>query len=364
MFDGADLRTPPVELIRGLAVLAEPPAEEHARISRALDLPAPPTPPDYSDLFLFQLYPYASVHLGPEGMMGGEARSRVAGFWRALGYDPPGEPDHLAALLGLYAALAEAETRLSAEIRRGGEALRSAETRPDGGPRRNGGVSPSAEARLVRESRRALLHEHLAPWVFAFLARVRELTTGVYGTWAELLEEVLRADVDADAGAQIRADVSLPQGGSESLPESGSELPVAPAPSELPLHLRSAPPLPDPRDEGAEAFVTGLLAPVRSGAILTRADLARIAAACDVGLRAGERRYALEHLLAQEPTSVLRALGDEAERQGELQEDRIPWLGPTARFHAERATSTARLLRALAEEETARDASVPEVRAP
>jgi TorA maturation chaperone TorD len=338
VFDEAELRRSPVELIRGLAVLAEPPTEEHARIARALDLPAPPTPPDYSDLFLFQLYPYASVHLGPEGMMGGEARSRVAGFWRALGYDPPGEPDHLASLLGLYAALAEAEAR-----GRAGGAVEGGAAQARGGAESRAG----AEGRLLRESRMALLHEHLAPWVFSYLTRVRELTDGVYGAWAGLLERTLRADLDPGRDPRARSD-----------------LPPLQDRSRLPLHLRTAPPLPDPREEGAEAFVTGLLAPVRAGLILTRADLARIAAACELGLRAGERRYALEHLLAQEPERVVRALAAEATRQGALHEDRIPWLGTTARFHAERAGSTARLLEALADEEAARELETTEVTAP
>ena len=47
-------------------------------------------------------------------MLGGEAADRVAGFWRALGREVPGEPDHLSALLGLYAGLADAEARESA----------------------------------------------------------------------------------------------------------------------------------------------------------------------------------------------------------------------------------------------------------
>ena len=80
-------------------------------------------------------YPYASVYLGAEGMLGGEARDRVAGFWRALGLVPPAEPDHLAALLGLYAALADAEE-----------------------PRRT-----SRPAAAPAQARRALLHEHLLP---------------------------------------------------------------------------------------------------------------------------------------------------------------------------------------------------------
>ena len=185
------------------------------------------------------LYP---VFRKMEGMMGGEARDRIAGFWRALGLTPPSEPDHLVALVGLYASLAE----------------REAET--------------DAERALLLTARAALLDEHLAPWIFLFLERVRELAGPLYGAWAGLLSDVLRAEV-VDTGSRDGA---------------------------LSSHLRAAPPLPDPREEGSEAFLVGLLAPVRTGVILTRADLASIAGQLDMGLRAGERRYALEHLLAQE----------------------------------------------------------------
>ena len=70
----------PVQAVRGLAVLAESPGDEHAAIARALGLESVPSSAEYSDLFLFQLYPYASVYLGPEGMIGGTARDRIAGF--------------------------------------------------------------------------------------------------------------------------------------------------------------------------------------------------------------------------------------------------------------------------------------------
>ena len=54
----------PVELLRGLAVLAEPPSKEHEGIIAALGMQATPSSSEYSDVFMFQLYPYASVHLG------------------------------------------------------------------------------------------------------------------------------------------------------------------------------------------------------------------------------------------------------------------------------------------------------------
>ena len=111
---------PRAELLRGLAVFAEAPGPSHAALADALGIPGVPDAAAYSDVFLFQLYPYAPVHLGPEGMMGGEARDRVAGFWRAVGRTPPPEPDHLAALLGLYAALLDLDRHVRGGA--GGEA--------------------------------------------------------------------------------------------------------------------------------------------------------------------------------------------------------------------------------------------------
>ena len=280
------------ELLRALAALAEPPAPESARLALALDLGEPPTGAEYADVLVFQLYPYASVHVGPEGMLGGEARERVAGVWRALGHTPPPEPDHLAALLGLYASLAQRA--------------------------RDAGGAPAV---LAEESRTALLHEHVAPWAFSFLARCCELATGFYARWASLLAVVLEGEVRRSSGWRER---------------------------DLPVHLRLAPALGDPRESDAKAFVPTLLAPVCSGVILTRADLARIAAANDLGLRAGERRYALEHLLGQAPSVVLSALADEARRQCTLHAERADWLGPIGAFHAERARRSARLLESLA----------------
>lgn len=277
-------------------MLAEPPSEVTPRLVRALGLGGAPDAAAYSDVFLFQLYPYASVHVGAEGMMGGEAQARVAGFWRALGRRMPTEPDHLSALVALYASLLEA----------------------DQGP-------SDARAVLIRESRGALLREHLEPWVFHFLGRIAEVARGTYAAWAALLSEALRSEVEVQSS------------------ERGSR--------PLPLHLRVAPALPDPRTGGAAPFLSGLLAPVRSGMILTRADLARIAGELGLGLRAGERRYALEHLLAQAPGLVLSALAAEARRQGAAHQARASWLEASAMFHAARARACAELLEALASEQ-------------
>ena len=98
-----------MELFRALACLAEAPEDETGRVADALGLGPLPAKSEYTETFLFQLYPYASVYLGAEGMMGGVARDRIAGFWRALRQTPPAEPDHMAVMLSLYAQLMEFE---------------------------------------------------------------------------------------------------------------------------------------------------------------------------------------------------------------------------------------------------------------
>lgn len=290
----------PTELLRALAVFAEPPEPGHAAIAKSLGLVGSPEPSVYADVFLFQLYPYASVHLGPEGMMGGVARDRVAGFWSALGYEVPPEPDHVAALLGLYADLSSRE-----------------------------GASSGAERTLLRESRSALMHEQLAPWIFAFLGRVKEIAPDPYRGWATLLGDVLAVEDVLASGRRGTTVVDA-----------------------LPVHLSSTSGIDDPRVAGAPAFLESLLAPVRSGMILTRSDLASCAASADAGLRAGERRYALEHLLAQNHTDVLECLASEAARQGRLHDERVPQLGRMARVLSDRCAKTRTLLRELAENET------------
>ena len=178
----------------------------------------------------------------------------------------------------------------------------------------------NAESILAAQAARALLDEHVAPWIFAWLERMKELASGAYATWASLLHEVLAEEYRASR-----------------------------TPSTDLQHLREAPQLPDPRSDGTADFVAGLLAPVRSGIILTRADLAEIARRLDLGLRAGERRYALEHLLAQDPGRTLAALAAEARRQSAAHQERAEWLGESGVFFAQRAHVTAELCDELAE---------------
>src|SRR5439155_18086233 len=147
-------------------------------------------------------------------------RDRGAGFWRALHLTPPAEPDHLAALLGLYAGLAESERAATDEAR----------------------------GLLIRQSRKALLWEHLLSWLPPFLRKAQELAGPAYARWAELLRDTLAAEAREVGPADL-----------------------------LPLHLREAPPLELTEDTGAATLLDALLAPVRSGLILARDDIARAA---------------------------------------------------------------------------------------
>jgi TorA maturation chaperone TorD len=242
-------------LLRALADLAARPHAGSTAVAAALELPRPPTAAEHTDLFDFQVYPYASVHLGDEGMLGGDARDRIAGFLRTLDVTPPPEPDHLVVLLHAYADLSD----LAASC------------------------APRAD-----HARRVLLHEHLGSWVGRFLARVVELGAEPLRAWARLTIQALAAE----------------------LREHG-------APPELPVALRDAAPLPEPEDATAADWTQALLTPVRSGLVIARADLARAAHELGLGTRVGERAFVLRALLDQDARAVLGWIAGEAYRQVE-----------------------------------------------
>jgi TorA maturation chaperone TorD len=278
-----------MELFRALAVFAEPPAPESAPVARALELGALPEASEYTDLFVFQLYPYASVYLGAEGMLGGEARDRVAGFWRALAEAPPAEPDHLSVMLALYAHLSELEANEADDVRR----------------------------ESWRRARAAYLWEHLLSWLPAYLSKLTEIAAPFYRRWGELLRDALREEAHALSGAHA---------------------------PRLSLHLREAAGLADPRAGETAEFLQTLLSPARSGMILVRSDLGRAARTLKLGLRAGERKYALESLFAQDARGVLAWLACEARAWGARHRLERETLGQIARAWEAKAEASAQLL--------------------
>jgi TorA maturation chaperone TorD len=286
-----------MELFRALGALVETPRPELAEIAGLLDLGPLPTRAAHGSLFLYQLYPYASVYLGAEGQMGGEARDRIAGFWRALGQTPPAEPDHLALMLGLLARLAELEAQAAEE--------------------------PERES--WRHARGAFLWEHLLSWLPIFMMKLLDLAGGegvadpFYARWAILLRDALREEAESIGGL----------------------------PDQLPLHLREAPGLVDPRAGTAQDFLGTLLSPVRSGMILVRADLARAARELGLGPRLGDRRAMLATLLEQDAAAALGWLEKEAASWAAKQQPEDHLAPQLALFWHQRAKSTARLLAEL-----------------
>lgn len=277
-----------MELFRALAVFAEPPAEESDPVARALGLGALPLASEYTEIFVFQLYPYASVYLGAEGMLGGAARDLIAGFWRALAQTPPAEPDHLSVMLALYAQLVELEAN-----------------EPD-----------NARRESWRRVRRAYLWEHLLSWLPVYLSKLTEIASPFYRRWGELLLDTLLEEARA-TGMQ----------------------------AQLPLHLRDAAAgLVDPREGATGEFLQTLLSPARSGMIIVRSDLVRAARTLGLGLRIGERKYVLESLFAQDARGVLDWLAREATGWSARHRRERETLARISRAWEEKSELAARLL--------------------
>jgi hypothetical protein len=280
------------ELLRAIGAVADSPAGARAA-GRALGLPDLDGQ-QHAEAFIMNCPPYASVYLGPDGALGGEGADRVGGFWRAIGVAPPGEPDHLTALLSLYASLGQA----AAESRR------------------------AATAAALARSRAALLWEHLWPWLPGYLDAVSGLGAPALTAWARLTAAAVTEEIGAAPAA------------------------TGLAPARLPLALRAAPAMPG-AGSSLDDLVGALITPVRSGIIVTRRRLAEVAGQAGVGFRIGERRFALRAMLEQDPAATLTWLSRECGRWARRHASR-PSADAVTRWWAGRAASTGRLLRELA----------------
>jgi Nitrate reductase delta subunit len=283
------------ELLRALGAVADSPAAARS-VGPALGLD-PVGGAEHTDAFVLNCPPYAAIYLGPQGAIGGEAADRVAGFWRAIGITPPAEPDHLAALLGLYARLGEAKS----------EAASGA----------GGGARRPATAAALAQSQAVLFWEHLWPWLPAYLDAVTDLAVPSLTRWADLARRALAAEFSA----------------------------LPPMASPRPLALRAAPPDAQP-PAGLGDLTEFVTIPVRSGLILTRRRLAEGAGRAGVGFRIGERRFALRAMLEQDPRATLSWLAGEAARWQRRHRERTPGDEVTA-WWAARAARTGQVLRAL-----------------
>jgi hypothetical protein len=281
------------ELFRSLGAVVLTPPPGNRALCAALDLPIP-TGVEHTDAFVLSAPPHGAIHLGPEGKLGGEGLDRIAGFWRVLGMQAPEDADHLGALLMLYAELGEAEQNASDERGR---------------------------AQLHR-ARAALFHEHIWSWAPGYLFAVTGLGIASVAAWARLTEQALRAEY-ADLGA--------------------AEM--------LPLALRAAPPGMDAADSLDETL-DALVAPIRSGAVLTHRDAANCAHQVGVGLRRGERRFALRAMLEQDAPATLTWLGAHARWWSERCPSALRTANDPCVWWSRRAANTARVLETWAAERT------------
>jgi hypothetical protein len=284
------------ELLRALGAVAGDPADA-AKVLATLGL-GDCDAASHTGVFVLNCPPYASVYLGAEGGLGGEAADRVAGFYRAIGLESPTEPDHLTALLSLYATLGEDLSPIGAAM-----------------------TTQIGEGSWDH-ARHALFWEHLWPWLPGYLGAVSDLGVPALSGWAKLTMRALVAE-----HATMPADAPLPV-------------------ARLPLALRDAPP-PLTGDEDLRELLDGLVAPIRSGMILTRRALAIGAGQAGAGHRIGERRFTLRAMLEQEPERTSGWLADEAERWSARHAASA--LGdPVHHWWAERAFATATALRPAA----------------
>jgi hypothetical protein len=272
------------ELLRALGAVPDSPAAARY-VGPALGLD-PVSDVEHTEAFVLNCPPYAAIYLGPQGAIGGEGADRVAGFWRAIGITPPAEPDHLAALLGLYARLGEAAA----------------------------GACRPATAAALAQSQAVLFWEHLWPWLPPYLDAVTDLAVPSLTGWADLVRRALAA-------------------------ESG-DLPPCPR---QPLALREAPAAAQP-PAGPDDLIDLVTISVRSGLLLTRRRLAEGAARAGVGFRIGERRFALRAMLEQDPRACLAWLAGEAARWEQRHRDRAPGDEVTG-WWATRAARTGQVLR-------------------
>ena len=271
-----------MHLFPSLGELIESPGPEHGRVARMLGLPGEASRKDFTNLFVIQLFPHASIYVSPSGLAGGPIRDEIARYHEFLEAPIPAEPDHIASVLKWYGHL---QNNLN-------------------------GYAKDEDTRDVRHS---FFWNCIASWLPPYLLRARELGSTLYRAWAEVTLDVLEAEA---------VQLGLPT--------------TAPAP------LLTAPGLPSVRS--AAEFVDALFVPVTSGLMLCRYDLGRCAAENRLVVRVADRRQNVKMFLAENPAGVSAWLYSEALRQADNVRMLPPAFGPVREFWTRRAEATANAL--------------------
>jgi len=205
----------------------------------------------HQGLFGFQVFPFQSVFLGEDGLLGGAEGERVRAAHRAAGYAPGAmadDPDHLAHELALLSFLCGAEADAHADGR-------------------------AEMAAVARRQQAAVLGDHLLWWLPLFVPAVARQGDGFYAalaglTWALVLDHW------QDVGGAADGARWAPGGADDA--DAANEPAAGDAARQIGAHL---------------------LRPVRSGLFVSRADLARCARQAGLPHGFGDRRQMAATLL-------------------------------------------------------------------
>jgi TorA maturation chaperone TorD len=239
-------------VLEGITPDVEPFIEAIPSLSEALNSDAR-TPDDHAAdhtrVFDLEVFPYESIFLGTDNLIGAESGDAVLSFYARAGYSPDDSapsPDHLAIELDFLAWVCGAE----------------AEAWED---------SASAAAHRMRSIERAFLDEHLLRWLVPFSEAVRQQEQPFYRAVASLIVQT---------AAEHRAVL-------------GDELLNPPAPFSLP----TLPDLLEDETTGLKDIGRFLLTPAYSGVYLSRSDIERLARRRDLPRGFGPRDQMLNNLL-------------------------------------------------------------------
>jgi TorA maturation chaperone TorD len=197
----------------------------------------------YSWLFEFNVYPYASVFLDPSAQLNAPWTAFVAGVYHVLGIEMQltaglAAVDHIAAHLEAQHILLEREA--------------------------------AATTVMAQESARhaqwTLLCEHILVWMPLFLAAVQRVDHGFYHQLAELCQQVFGKHLELFKERTV------------------------------PLTARAFEPINFGQAE-AEEQLQAWLSPAQSGIFISRQDIIRLGRLLDLPVRFAERRFMLKSLI-------------------------------------------------------------------
>lgn len=254
---------------------------------------------DYQHLFGFNVFPYASVYLSPDGLLGGAVADQVRRFFQRAGcsLDLTREsPDHVGQELAFLAFLVRAE----AELLEGAEA---------------------AEVARLRRLQRRFLDEHLLGWLPVFVGALGRQGHPFYARLADVTRRTVLAHRARLGGADPAAFA----------------LPLAPEP------------LQDPAT-GLSDLAAFLVTPAWSGLFLSRDDIRGLGRDGALPHGFGERARMLSQVLRAAATydglpallnRLLALLEDWRAFYEDLGGD--PAMGPVTRIWQARLDATERL---------------------